>query len=252
MKLLLVEDDEKIAAAVKRGLEAEGFHVEVANDGDEGFWRATESAYDLVLLDILLPRRNGFRVCADLRAAGVWTPILVLTAKDGDLDLAEALDTGADDVLVKPFSFVVLVARIRALLRRAAGAPARPVRRGRSADRRRGARRCAERRRGSPHRPRVRRAGVPGPSGRTDPEQGRHPRRGLAGRVRRRSEHRRGLRRPVATQGRRAVRPPDDRDRPGSGLPARRRREPSPPTSFWLSRPWDQTRPRRPRDGATG
>ena len=117
MKLLLVEDDEKIAAAVKRGLEAEGFHVEVASDGDEGFWRASESAYDLVLLDILLPRRNGFRVCADLRAAGVWTPILVLTAKDGDLDLAEALDTGADDVLVKPFSFVVLVARIRALLR---------------------------------------------------------------------------------------------------------------------------------------
>jgi DNA-binding response OmpR family regulator len=120
MKLLLVEDDEKIAAAVKRGLEAEGFHVEVASDGDEGLWRATESAYDLVLLDILLPRRNGFRVCADLRAAGVWTPILVVTAKDGDLDLAEALDTGADDVLVKPFSFVVLVARIRALLRRAA------------------------------------------------------------------------------------------------------------------------------------
>jgi DNA-binding response OmpR family regulator len=120
MKLLLVEDDEKIAAAVQRGLEAEGFHVEVASDGDEGFWRATESTYDLVLLDILLPRRNGFRVCADLRAAGVWTPILVLTAKDGDLDLAEALDTGADDVLVKPFSFVVLVARVRALLRRAA------------------------------------------------------------------------------------------------------------------------------------
>ncbi|HEX6424141.1 MAG TPA: response regulator transcription factor [Acidimicrobiales bacterium] len=127
MKLLLVEDDAKLAAAVRRGLEAEGFTVEVATDGDEGLWRATEGTYDLVVLDIMLPGRNGYRVCADLRAAGDWTPILMLTAKDGDLDEAEALDTGADDFLAKPFSFAVLVARVRALLRRAADRTVVPV-----------------------------------------------------------------------------------------------------------------------------
>jgi two-component system, OmpR family, response regulator len=127
MKLLLVEDDKKIATAVKRGLEAEGFTVEVSFDGDDGYWKATEGSYELIMLDIMLPGRNGFRVCGDLRQAGVWTPILMLTAKDGDLDEAEALDTGADDYLVKPFSFPVLVARIRALLRRAGGGELAPV-----------------------------------------------------------------------------------------------------------------------------
>ena len=121
MKLLVVEDDTKIATAVKRGLEAEGFTVEVSVDGVDGLWRATEGSYDLIVLDIMLPGRNGYRVCADLREAGNWTPILMLTAKDGDLDEAEALDAGADDYLVKPFSFPVLVARVRALLRRAGG-----------------------------------------------------------------------------------------------------------------------------------
>ncbi len=127
MKLLLVEDDAKIAAAVQRGLAAEGFTVEVSIDGDDGLWRATEGSYDLIVLDLMLPRRNGFQVCAELRAAGIWTPILVLTAKDGDLDEAEALDTGADDYLVKPFSFPVLVARVRALLRRSADGGPAPV-----------------------------------------------------------------------------------------------------------------------------
>ncbi len=121
MKLLLVEDDQKIALAVQRGLVAEGFSVEIAADGNDGLWRATEGSYDLIVLDIMLPGLNGYRVCAELRAAGIWTPILMLTAKDGDLDEAEALDTGADDYLVKPFSFPVLVARIRALLRRNRG-----------------------------------------------------------------------------------------------------------------------------------
>jgi two-component system, OmpR family, response regulator len=120
VKLLLVEDDAKLAAALRRGLEADGFAVEVAADGDDGVWRATEGTYAAILLDLMLPGRSGFRVCAELRAAGIWTPILVLTAKDGELDEAEALDTGADDYLTKPFSYTVLVARIRALLRRAA------------------------------------------------------------------------------------------------------------------------------------
>ena len=127
MKVLVVEDDAKIAGAVRRGLEAEGFTVEHAADGDTGWWMASEGSYDVIVLDIMLPGRNGFVVCRDLRAAGVWTPILMLTAKDGDLDEAEALDTGADDYLVKPFSFPVLVARIRALLRRTAGAARQPV-----------------------------------------------------------------------------------------------------------------------------
>ena len=136
MKLLLVEDDKKIATVVKRGLEAEGYTVEVAFDGADGLWLATEGSYDLIVLDIMLPHRNGFEICADLRAAGNWTPILMLTAKDGDLDEAEALDAGADDYLTKPFSFPVLVARVRSVLRRGAGrgAPV-PVERRRPADR---------------------------------------------------------------------------------------------------------------------
>ena len=127
MKLLLVEDDPKIAAAVRRGLQAEGFTVEVAADGTDGLWMAREGLYDLIVLDILLPGRNGYQICADLRAEGDWTPILMLTAKDGDLDEAEGLDTGADDYLTKPFSFPVLIARIRALLRRGAVPAADPV-----------------------------------------------------------------------------------------------------------------------------
>ncbi len=125
MKVLVVEDDPKIAAVVRRGLELEGFTVEQAADGDEGWWMATEGVYDVIVLDIMLPRRNGFVVCRDLRAAGITTPILMLTAKDGELDEAEALDTGADDYVTKPFSFAVLIARIRALLRRSAASVAR-------------------------------------------------------------------------------------------------------------------------------
>jgi two-component system, OmpR family, response regulator len=127
VKLLLVEDDAKLAASVRRGLSAEGFAVEVAPDGVEGLWRATEGAYDLIVLDIMLPGRNGYEVCRELRRAGNWTPILMLTAKNGHLDEAEALDTGADDYLTKPFSFAVLVAHVRALLRRTRDGSPAPV-----------------------------------------------------------------------------------------------------------------------------
>jgi two-component system, OmpR family, response regulator len=124
MKVLIVDDDATLAAALRRGLTAEGFSVEVAADGPEGLWRLREGGYDLVLLDVMLPGRNGYQVCADLRRAGDPTPVLMLTAKDGQLDEAEGLDTGADDYLRKPFSFAVLVSRVHALLRRSAlGSP---------------------------------------------------------------------------------------------------------------------------------
>ena len=121
MRVLVVEDEKKVAAAVRRGLEAEGFAVDVALTGTDGLWMATENPYDAIVLDIMLPGMNGYRVCAELRAKGSDTPILMLTAKDGEFDEAEALDTGADDYLSKPFSFVVLVARLRALIRRSGG-----------------------------------------------------------------------------------------------------------------------------------
>ena len=127
MKVLLVEDDRKIATAVKRGLEQHGFTVDVAFDGLDGRWMATEGTFDAIVLDIMLPGRNGYLVCRDLRDAGDWTPILMLTAKGGELDEAEALDTGADDYLTKPFSFPVLVARLRALVRRVGGRPPAPL-----------------------------------------------------------------------------------------------------------------------------
>jgi DNA-binding response OmpR family regulator len=120
MKVLVVDDDVTTASALRRGLEAEGYRVEVAHDGLDGWWLATESAPDVIVLDIMLPGMNGYQLCRALRERAIWTPILMLTAKDGELDLAEGLDTGADDYLVKPFSFTVLLARLRALLRRAA------------------------------------------------------------------------------------------------------------------------------------
>ena len=117
--MLVVEDEKRVAAAVRRGLESEGFAVDVALTGTDGLWYASENPYDVIVLDIMLPGINGYRVCEQLRDAGNWTPILMLTAKSGEYDQAEALDTGADDYLTKPFSFVVLLARVRALLRRA-------------------------------------------------------------------------------------------------------------------------------------
>lgn len=119
MRILVVDDEVNLATALQRGLAAEGFSVDVAHDGEEALWAATEQEYDLVVLDLMLPKLNGYKVVERLRHRGVWTPILMLTAKDGEYDQADALDLGADDYLTKPFSFVVLVAHIRALLRRA-------------------------------------------------------------------------------------------------------------------------------------
>ncbi|MFE6636114.1 response regulator transcription factor [Streptomyces tendae] len=126
MRLLIVEDEKRLAVSLAKGLTAEGYAVDVVHDGLEGLHRAGEGVYDLVILDIMLPGLNGYRVCAALRAAGHDVPILMLTAKDGEYDEAEGLDTGADDYLTKPFSYVVLVARVKALLRRR-GAGASPV-----------------------------------------------------------------------------------------------------------------------------
>jgi two-component system, OmpR family, response regulator len=125
VRVLLVEDELGLADAIVRGLASEGFEVDAVHDGLEGLWRAREHRYAAVILDIMLPGMNGYQICRTLREEGVWTPILMLTAKDGEWDEAEALDTGADDFLSKPFSFVVLVARLRAILRR--GAAPRPA-----------------------------------------------------------------------------------------------------------------------------
>ncbi len=121
MRILVVDDEISMARSLKRGLEAEGFAVDVAHDGEEGLWLARENDYDAILLDLMLPIINGYKVCRTLRDEENWTPIVMLTAKSGELDEAEGLDTGADDFVAKPFSFVVLVARIRAAMRRRGG-----------------------------------------------------------------------------------------------------------------------------------
>ena len=123
MRVLLIEDERSLAAAIARGLRAEGIETDVVHDGLDGLWRAREAPYTAIVLDILLPGKNGYDVCRQLRTDGVTTPILMLTAKDGEYDEADGLDVGADDYLRKPFSFVVLVARIRALGRRSLERP---------------------------------------------------------------------------------------------------------------------------------
>jgi DNA-binding response OmpR family regulator len=125
VRILVVEDDKRVAGAVKRGLVSDGYAVDVAFTGEDGRWLAQENPYDAMVLDIMLPGISGFELCAGLREAGDWTPILMLTAKDAVDDEAQALDGGADDFLSKPFSYVVLVARLRALMRR--GSRRRPV-----------------------------------------------------------------------------------------------------------------------------
>jgi DNA-binding response OmpR family regulator len=121
VRLLVVEDEARMAAALSRGLEAEGFVVDIAGDGPSGLEAARFGGYDAVLLDVMLPGASGYTVVKTLRAEQNWVPVLMLTAKDGEYDEADGLDYGADDYLTKPFSFVVLLARLRALLRREAG-----------------------------------------------------------------------------------------------------------------------------------
>jgi two-component system OmpR family response regulator len=125
MKVLVVEDEPRLAKTLQMGLSAEGFIVVTAATGTDGLWQASENRFDVVVLDIMLPGLSGYEVLRRMRARDIWTPVLMLTAKDGDYDEADAFDLGADDYLTKPFSFIVLLARLRALLRR--GAPERPV-----------------------------------------------------------------------------------------------------------------------------
>lgn len=125
MRILVVDDEARLLDGVRRGLEAEGFAVDTAANGVDGLWMAQEHSYDAIVLDIMMPGMNCYTVCERLRAEGDWTPILMLTAKDGEWDEVEALDTGADDFLSKPFSYAVLVARLRSLVRR--GVRERPV-----------------------------------------------------------------------------------------------------------------------------
>jgi DNA-binding response OmpR family regulator len=125
VRLLVVEDEARLASALQRGLRAEGFAVDVAADGPGGLDLARHGGYDAMILDVMLPGLSGYRVVRTLRAEGNWLPVLMLSAKDGEYDQADGLDCGADDYLTKPFSYVVLLARLRALLRR--GAPERPT-----------------------------------------------------------------------------------------------------------------------------
>jgi two-component system, OmpR family, response regulator len=125
MRVLVVEDEPRLARALQRGLVAEGYAVDLAADGLAGLEAARHEGYDAVVLDIMLPGLSGYRIVRTLRAEGNWVPVLMLSAKDGEYDQADGLDAGADDYLTKPFSFVVLLAKLRAVLRR--GAPERPA-----------------------------------------------------------------------------------------------------------------------------
>ena len=118
MKVLVIEDEHRIAQAIKEGLEQESYAVDVEHDGEDGYNAALASEYDVILLDLMLPSMDGMAVCKNLRSNGVHTPILMLTAKDQNDDIVDGRDTGADDYLSKPFSFEILLARIRSLLRR--------------------------------------------------------------------------------------------------------------------------------------
>ncbi len=219
MRVLLVEDERRLADLVKSGLADEGFAVDVAHDGAEGLWLAGEHDYDAIVLDVMLPRLSGYAGLPPPQDDGNWTPIMILTAKDGEYDEAEALDTGADDFLSKPFSYVVLLARLRALVRR--GGSARPVALsvGDLVVDPAGLR-CRRVRRRSPSRPRSSPCCTRWPDVRGGRLQGRPAGPGVGLRLRRRSEHHRGLHQRAAPQDRRALRKDVAGHRPGRRLPA--------------------------------
>ena len=163
MRALVVDDEQRLARSLRVGLEAEGFAVDVAHDGIDGLWLAREHEYDAIVLDLMLPGINGYQVCETLRDEKNWTPILMLTAKDGEWDQVEGLDTGADDYLTKPFSFPVLVARLRAVARRGARERPTQLEAGRPAPRPGGPARLARGGRARADRPGVLAARVPRP-----------------------------------------------------------------------------------------
>ena len=215
MKVLVVEDEAQLADAVRRGLEGEGIAVDVMRDGVDGLWAATENAYDAIVLDLMLPGLSGRDVLVGLRERGVWTPVLVLTAREGDEVQVGVFDRGADDFLAKPFSFDVLLARLRALVRR--GAPERPVVLSVGDLRLEPARRRVDARwrRDRADAARVRRPGAADAPRRRRRDQARDPRQRLGLGVRRGPERRRGLHQLPAPQGRRTVRAALDRRRSG-------------------------------------
>ena len=227
MRVLVVEDEAKMAGLIRRGLVGEGMAVDIAARGEDALWRAESTEYDAIVLDVMLPGIDGFEVCRRLRAAGVWAPVMMLTARDSVRDRVAGLDRGADDYLTKPFSFAELLARLRALTRR--GAPERP----------------SELSVGDL---RLDPAGRRTWRGETEVELSakefalletfmRHPgagpvalpapRVGMGLRVREPLEHRRRLREAAAPQARQAVRRRVDRDRARQRLPAPRGRRPS-------------------------
>ena len=224
MRVLVVDDERRLASSLRVGLEAEGFAVDLAHDGTDGLWMARENTYDAIVLDLMLPGINGYKVCETLRAEQDWTPILMLTAKDGEWDQVEGLDTGADDYLTKPFSFPVLVARLRAVVRR--GARERPTQLEAGDLRLDPAARGAWR--GDVELELTAREFsllvLPGAAQGRRRLQAADPRGGVGRRLRGRPQHRRGLRAPPAQQDRPALRPRGDRDAAGSGLPAEERR----------------------------
>ena len=220
MRVLVVEDEIRMARLLKRGLEEEGHAVDIAQDGPEGLWLATENPYGAVVLDVMLPGYDGFELCRRLREAGKWMPVLMLTARDSVGDRVRGLDAGADDYLVKPFSLLELAARLRALSRR--DDRSRPVvlaegdlKLDPAAKR---AWRGGTELHLSPKEFALLELFLRHPGARAHPLAGHRGRLGL--RLRRRIERRRPVRELPAAQDRHTVRPARHRDGPGHGLPA--------------------------------
>src|SRR6266699_3574841 len=212
MRVLVVEDERDTAEALAWGLTAEGYVVDVAGNGVDGLWKATENAYDVIVLDVMLPGLDGYQVAKRLREAGRWTPILMLTAMDDDLDHAEGLDSGADDYLPKPFSYPVLLAHLRSLTRRTLGARSVVLAAAGLAHRHQG------RGPAGPHQPGGRGARIPAPAQGTRGVQDRVARALLGRQLRRRPGRRRGPHAPTAPQDREAWPAAGDRDDARRGL----------------------------------